>query len=181
MLLVLVEMYTYRVVPRTNHTPITRNRDTRHTNIILGNQLMTTLILSQIPDPDIAAPIATNQLALIWMNDYIIDRDAVCIIPLYIATPSVPNLDGAVLGRRDKPLGLAVEGDAGDVASVSIEGKDCVGIGRLDVVELYRMMAGGGEVAFVGRDTEAVYLRVWVGDGAGADAREGFPEALSRD
>lgn len=40
------------------------------------------------------------------------------------------------------------------------------------------MVARGGEVALVGGDAEAVHLRVGVGDGAGADAAESFPEAL---
>jgi hypothetical protein len=42
------------------------------------------------------------------------------------------------------------------------------------------VVAGGGEVALVGRDAEPVDLGVWVWDGARADATEGFPEALFR-
>jgi hypothetical protein len=71
-----------------------------------------------------------------------------------------------------------VERYAGDVGRVAVECEDSVGVGRLDIVELYCMMASGGEVALVGRDAEAVDLRVWVGDGARANAAEGFPKAL---
>jgi hypothetical protein len=57
---------------------------------------------------------------------------------------------------------LTVECYAGDVASMTVEGQDGVEICRLDVVELDRVMAGGGEVAFARRDTQAVDLRIWV-------------------
>jgi hypothetical protein len=57
---------------------------------------------------------------------------------------------------------LTVEFYAGDVASMTVEGQDGVGICRLDVVELDCVMTGGGEVAFVRRDTQAVDLRSWV-------------------
>ena len=40
------------------------------------------------------------------------------------------------------------------------------------------MVTSGGEVSFVGRDAEAVDLRIRVRDGAGADSREGFPKAM---
>ncbi len=70
-----------------------------------------------------------------------------------------------------------MERDARDVGRVPVKGEDGVGVGRLDVVELDGVVAGGGEVALVGRDAEPVDLRVGVGDGAGADAGEGFPEA----
>ena len=71
-----------------------------------------------------------------------------------------------------------MEGNAGDVGCVAIEGEDGVRVGRLDIVEFDGMVAGGCEIAFVWRDAEAVYLRVGVGDGTGADAAERFPEAV---
>jgi hypothetical protein len=112
------------------------------------------------------------------MDDYIVDGDAVGVVALDIAAARVPDLDGAVLGARDQPLGLAVKGDARDVGRVAVEGQDRIRIRRLDVIELDGVVARGGEVALVGRDAEAVHLRVGVGDGAGADATEGLPEAL---
>ena len=59
-----------------------------------------------------------------------------------------------------------MEGYAGDVAGVAFEGEACVRVRRLDVVKLDRVVARGGEEAFVGGDAEAVYLRVGVWDGA---------------
>jgi hypothetical protein len=71
-----------------------------------------------------------------------------------------------------------VECYAGDIGRVAVECEDSVGVGRLDIVELYCMMASGRKVALIGRDAKAVDLRVWVGDGARANAAEGFPKAL---
>lgn len=92
------------------------------------------------------------------------------------AAAGLPDLDGAVLGARDHPLALAVEGDAGDVARVALESEQRVRIGRLDVEELDGVVAGGGQEALIGRDAQAVDLRVRVLDRAGADARESLPE-----
>ena len=70
-----------------------------------------------------------------------------------------------------------MEGHAGDVSRVALKGEHGIGVRRLDVVELDGVVAGGGEVALVGRDAKAVDLRFWVLDRAGADAREGLPES----
>lgn len=138
---------------------------------------MTALVLSQVPDPHIPSPITANQLPLVRVNNHIIHRDAMGIVPLHIAAARIPDLDRAVFARRHQPLGLAVECDARDVGRVTVEGEDGVGVRRFDIVELDGMMAGRGEVALVGRDAEAVYLGVGVWDGARADAAESFPES----
>ena len=70
-----------------------------------------------------------------------------------------------------------MESHARDVVCVSLEGEDGGRIGRFDVVKLNGVMAGSGEVAFVRGDAEPVYLAVWVGNCAGANATKGFPEA----
>lgn len=139
---------------------------------------MTALVLAQIPDPHVPAAITADQLALIRMNHNIIHRHPVCIVALHVPAARVPDLDGAVLARRHQPLALAVERHARDVAGVAVKRQDRVGVGRLDVVELDRVVACGREVALVGRDAQAVDLRVWVRDGARADAGQGFPEAV---
>lgn len=166
----------HRVVARAHHAPIRRHRHARDADVVFGYQLVAALVLAQIPDPDIAAPVAANQLALVRMDHHVVHGHAVRVVPLHIAAACVPDLDCAVLGAGHQPLGLDVECDAGDVGRVPVEGQDGVWVGRLDVVELDRVVAGGGEVALVRRDAEAVHLRVGVGDGAGADAAEGFPE-----
>lgn len=138
---------------------------------------MTALVLAQIPDPHISTTVAADQLALIWVNNHVVHRHPMRVVPLDVATSSVPDLDCTVFARGDQPFRLAVEGNASHVAGVTVEGEDGIWVGRFDVVELYGVVPGGGEVALVGGDAEAVDLRVWVWDRARADAGEGFPEA----
>lgn len=133
-------------------------------------------VLGEIPDPDAAGPVAADDLALVRVDDDVVRGAAVVVAALDGAAAGLPDLDGAVLGARDHPLALAVEGDAGDVARVALECEQGVRVGRLDVEELDRVVAGGGEEALVGRDAQAVDLRVRVLDRAGADARESLPE-----
>lgn len=111
------------------------------------------------------------------MNDHVVDRNAVDVVPLHRALPRIPDLDGAVLGAGYHPFPFTVESHARDIAGVPFKGQDGIGVVGLDVVELYRVVARGGEVALVRGDAEAVDLRVWVRYGAGADAGEGFPES----
>jgi hypothetical protein len=60
---------------------------------------------------------------------------------------------------------------------VAFKGEDGTGVGRLDVVELDRVVPGGGEIALVGRYTEAVYLGVGGRDCARADSGKSFPKS----
>jgi hypothetical protein len=138
---------------------------------------VTALILAQIPDPHIAPAITANELALVRMNNYIVDGRAVRVVPLDAARARIPYLDRAVFGARHHPLALAVERDACDVGRVAFEGQDGVRVCGFDLVELDGVVASGGEEALVGGDAEAVDLGVGVRDCARADAGEGFPEA----
>ena len=70
-----------------------------------------------------------------------------------------------------------MEGNAGDVAIVPLEGHDGIGVGRLDVVEAHDMATRGSEELLVWGDAQSVDLRLGVLDGAAADAAERFPEA----
>jgi hypothetical protein len=169
---------THGVVTSADHTAVRRDRDGCNAHVVLGDELVAALVLAKVPDAHVAAAVTANELALVRVNDYIVDGDAVGVVALHIAAAGIPDLDGAVFRGRDQPLGLAVEGDACDVGRVAVKGQDRIRIRRLDVVELDRVVAGGGEVALVGRDAETVHLRVGVGDSAGADAAEGFPETL---
>jgi hypothetical protein len=169
---------TYGVVSCANHTAITCDSNRCHRDIILGNQLVRAFILPEIPDPDVAAPVTADQFALVWMDDHIVHWYAVRVVALNVPRSGIPDLDCAVFRGGNKPLALAVECDAGNVTSVTVKGEDRVGVRRLDIVELDRVMTGGGKVAFIGRDTQAVDLRVWVWDGARAYSRQCLPEAL---
>lgn len=140
---------------------------------------MATVISREVPDAHAARPIAANNLALVRVDDDVVDGAAVVVAALDSAGARLPNLDGAVLGARHHPLALAVERDARNVARVALKGQQRVGVGRLDVKELDCVVARGREVALVGRDAEPVHLRVWVLDRARADAREGLPESVA--
>ena len=141
---------------------------------------MGAVVLGEVPDPDAAGPVAADDLALVGVYDDVVGGGAVVVAALDGAAARLPDLDGAVLGARDHPLALAVEGDARDVARVALEGEQRVRVGGLDVEELDGVVARRGEEALVGRDTEPVDLGVWVLDRARADAREGLPEPVSR-
>ena len=137
---------------------------------------MGAVVLRQIPHPDTPRPVATDNLSLVWVNDNVVGGASVAIASLDAARSRLPDLDRTVLRTRNHPFPLAVKGDAGDVPSVALERKQRVRVGRFDVIELYGVVAGGGEEALVGGDAEAVDLGVWVLDRARADAREGLPE-----
>lgn len=70
-----------------------------------------------------------------------------------------------------------MECDARDIRRVALECEHGVRVRALDLVELYGVVAGCGEEAFVRGDAEAVDLRVGMRDGSRADAGEGLPEA----
>lgn len=169
---------TNRVVAGAQHAAITSDSYASHAHVVLGNQLVRALVLTQVPDANISSTVTADQLALIWMDNHIIDRNAVCVISLYVPAPGVPDLDGPILARRDEPLGLAVECDARDIRRMSVKDEDSIWVGGFDIVELDRVVAGGGEVAFVGRYGQTIDLRIRVWNGTGADTRKRLPEAM---
>jgi hypothetical protein len=73
------------------------------------------LVLSKVPDPNVTATVAAYELSLVWVDDYIVDRNTMSVVALNVAGSCVPYLDSAIFRRGDKPLGLAVERDTGDV------------------------------------------------------------------
>jgi hypothetical protein len=156
---------TYGVVTCAQHGAIAGNSDRGHRDVVLGDELVATLILTQVPHAHGAGAVAADQLALVRVNDDVVDSAAVVVIPLHTAAPRVPDLDGAVLRRRDHPLTLAVEGHARDIAGVSLKGEHGGRVGGLDVIELNSVVPRGSEVALVGRDAEAIDLRVRVWNG----------------
>lgn len=134
--------------------------------------------LTQVPNADHASAITADQLALVGVDDDVVDSSFVRVVALEAAGTSVPHLDGAVLRASDHPLALAVERDASDVVGVTLEGHDRVGIGGLDIVELDIVVARSREESLVGSDAQAIDLGIRVLDCARADAREGLPEAV---
>jgi hypothetical protein len=63
-----------------------------------------------------------------------------------------------------------MEGHARDVRRVAVKGEDGVGVGRLDVVQLDRVVSSGGQIALVGGDAEAIDLGIRMRDRARAYA-----------
>lgn len=112
---------------------------------------MTAVVLGQIPDFDAARAIAADDLALVGMDDHIVGGTAMVVAALDGAGAGLPDLDSAVLRAGHHPLALAVKGDTSDVARVALKGQQRVGIGALDVEQLYGVVAGGREEALVGR------------------------------
>lgn len=166
----------YAVVAGAEHGAVARDSHAGNGYIVLGYELVRTLVLAQIPDAHIASAIAADQLALVRVDDDIVDGHAVGIVTLHAARARVPDLDGAVFGARHHPFALAMECHAGDVGGVSFEGEDGVRICRLDLVELDGVVARCGEEALVGRDAQAVDLRIGVRDGPRTNTRERLPE-----
>lgn len=174
----MVRSITHIIIGSAENCAIRSNCHAGDRDILLGYQLMRTIVLSQIPDANTTAPVTADDLALIRVNHDIVDRAAVVVAALDGATARLPDLDSTILRARDHPFALAVERDARDVARVALEGQQGVGVGGLDVEELDGVVAGGREEALVGRDAQSVDLRVGVLDGTGADAGEGLPESV---
>jgi hypothetical protein len=63
-----------------------------------------------------------------------------------------------------------MKSDARDIVGMPFEGEDSAWVGGFDVVELDRVVASGGEIAFVGRNAEAIYLGIGVRNCARANA-----------
>lgn len=97
--------------------------------ILLRNKLVRAVILRQVPDTNVSSAIAADDLALVWVDDDVVDGGAVVIASLDGTAASLPDLDGAILGTCDHPFALAVESDAGYIACVALEGEDGVWVG----------------------------------------------------
>lgn len=143
---------TYGIVCGAQQGTVASDRNARYRHILLGNQLMGAVILSQVPDADTTSPVAADNLSLIRVNHDVVGGASVIIAPLDGAGACFPDLDSAILGARDHPFALAVERDAGNVACVAFKGHERIGIRGLDVVKLDGVVAGGGEEALVWRD-----------------------------
>lgn len=120
---------TYLLISSAKQRSITSNADTENRSVLLRDQLMCTDALAQVPDTDHTGVVTTDELALIGMNDNIIDRSPVNVIPLQATCTSIPNLHSSILGASDHPFSLAVECHAGDVVRVTFEGNHGIGIG----------------------------------------------------
>jgi hypothetical protein len=71
-----------------------------------------------------------------------------------------------------------VECDSGDITGVALKSHQWVRVARLGVKQLDIVVTRNGEILLVGGDAESIDLRIRVLDGAGANARQGLPEAV---
>lgn len=120
--------------------------------------------------------IAADDLALVWVNNNIVDWRVVVVAALNSASASLPDFHGSIFGASNHPLSLAVECNASDVVGMTFKCQDGVWVGRFDIVELDAVVACGGKEALVRRDTEAVDLRVRMLDSARAYSGKSLPE-----
>lgn len=139
---------------------------------------MRAVILGQVPDSDTSTTIAADDLALVRVDNYVIDWAAVAVAALNSAAAGLPNLDSAILRAGNHPFALTVERNAGDVVGMALEGQDWVWVCRFDIVELDAVMTSSCEESLVWRDTETVDLRIRVLDGTRADSRKSLPEPI---
>lgn len=140
---------------------------------------MRALALTEVPDANIAAAVAADQLSLIRVDDHVVHGAAMVVVALYRPPRRVPDSHRAVLGAGDHPLAFTVERDARNIASVAFEGEKGIRVGTLNIIELDRMVSGCGEETLVGRDTEPVDLRIGMRNGARTYARKRLPEAAA--
>ncbi|KAI3482051.1 hypothetical protein L1887_55315 [Cichorium endivia] len=108
----------------------------------------------------------------------------------------IPDLEQAIFAAGHEPLHVAMPRDARHVALMPLErgdglcrsadigvgtptvgGSNARGRGYRAVVQSNVRVGRRGEEALVGADGESVDLRVWMLDGARADARPSLPEA----
>lgn len=138
---------------------------------------MRAVVLSQIPYSDTSSPIAADDLALVWMDDHVIDWRSMAVTSLNSSTACLPNLDRSIFRACHHPLPLAMESHASDIICMTFESKERVWIGRLDVVELNTMVTGCCKKSLVGRDAESIDLGIGVLNCSRADTRERLPES----
>ena len=167
----------YGVGACAKQAPVGRYRDAGDGNVVFWDELLGALIFAQIPEPYTAAAIASDDFALVWVNYYVVDSNAVVVAPLNGPLFALPHFDESVLRTGHQPFRVAMESDPCDIACVSIKFCDGLRICGADVVELDIVITGSGQHSLVRRDAKAIYLGVRMLNSARANARERFPEA----
>lgn len=57
-------------------------------------ELVAAFVLAEVPNADVAASIAGDELALVWVDDDVVHGDAMGVVALDVAAAGVPDLDG---------------------------------------------------------------------------------------
>lgn len=65
-------------------------------DVFLGDELVRAFVLAQVPDPHVAAPVTADELALVWVDDDVVDGVAVGVVPLHGGCACVPYLNCSI-------------------------------------------------------------------------------------
>lgn len=120
---------THLLISSAKQRSVTGDANTENRSVLLRDQLMSTDALAQVPDTDHTGVVTTDELALVGMNDYIIDRSSVNVVPLQATSTSIPDLHSSILGAGDHPFPLTVECHTGDVVCVTFKCNHGIRIG----------------------------------------------------
>lgn len=88
----------------------------------LTHQLVRAGSATEIPDLDRTRLIAGDELALVWMNDHIVDSCFVIEIALRsLWRPRVPDLQTAIFAARDEPFAFILPCDCCYIGGVALQ------------------------------------------------------------
>lgn len=96
--------------------------------------------LTKVPNADHTRMVTTDELALIGVNDHIIDRSSVNVITLQATRTSVPNLHSPIFRAGNHPFPFTVKRNSGNVVGVTFKRDHRVRVGRFDIEELHIVM-----------------------------------------
>jgi len=88
------------------------------------------VVLRKVPNTDASTTIAADDLALVGMNDYIVDSYTVTVrvAPLNRTVASLPDLDCAIFRACDQPFTLTMKCDTRNIACMAFEGEERIWI-----------------------------------------------------
>ena len=141
---------SYRVGASAKGRPITRNGNTRNRYVFFRNKLMGAVVFRKIPYSNTSTFVAADNLALVWMNDYVVYSRAMRVASLNCATSSLPYFDSPILRTCNHPFALTVKLNTGYISCMPLKGKKRIWVGGFDIVELYRMVPSSCKKTLVG-------------------------------
>lgn len=112
---------------------------------------MRAVVLCQIPYAHTSSTITADDLALVGVDNNIIDRRAMGIASLNRTTSCLPDLHRAIFRACDHPFALAMKCNTSNIASMTFERKQRVRVCRFDIVKLDAVVAGSSKEPFVRR------------------------------
>jgi hypothetical protein len=111
----------YLVVPSNENRTIRSDRHWTHRDIRIRYQLVTHVVLRQIPDFDAPVLIAGDKLALVWVDDDVVDGGMVVVVALDGGSTvgALSREGGDKVGKRGKAIWVvSLEGRASGLGQV---------------------------------------------------------------